>query len=176
MKFRLNRSGSVAVIALRGLNVVLLCAACALAVYAFYHGKQMKVSRVHGGGIDVSIPVRSANRIKPTLPDVLPLGSYLTDLQKRDLFEAPWEKVKEPVVETIPQPIPETKTIMEFTQTVRLVGIISDNNPRAVVEDLVTRETLFITVGDQIKGATLDQIFGDKVIFKVGNEQVELYP
>ncbi len=159
---------------LRAVNLIALIAACSLVIYCGYSYKQ----EVRSGpllDIDTSIPVRSAKRIRPTIRSVQPLADYLVDLKKRDLFQAPWEKQKE---ELTPEPpiVEDSQTILQFTQSVRLVGIISDNNSRAVMEDRISGETLFLSVGDEIRGARLQEVLGDKVIFVIGSEQVELYP
>lgn len=171
-----NNSGNVGVIALKFATIVLLLGSCLFGVMTVKHYRSVQSQIENGDGIDTSIPVKSSKRIRPTIKSVEPLAYYLSDLKKRDLFQAPWEKKKEEIVKPEPEIIQDTQSVMEFTQSIRLVGIISDNNPRAVIEDLVNNETLFVSVGDLIKGARLDQIFGEKVIFKIGTETVELYP
>ena len=169
-----SKAGNIGMLMLRVLNYALLAGVCAALFYAAqqYRGA---LAESHAEAIDVSVPVRSGQSINPTLKSVPPLASYLTDLTRRDLFEPPWEKQNE-VVETPPDDFPGAKSVMEFTQSVRLVGIIQDENPKAVVEDLINRETLFVSLGDEIKGATLSEIFGEKVIFRIGDEVIEMYP
>ncbi|MCA9392990.1 MAG: hypothetical protein KC900_02200 [Candidatus Omnitrophica bacterium] len=169
-----SKAGNVGMLMLRGLNCVLLAGLCAALLYAaqLYRGA---LGESQGEPIDVSVPARSGKPVNPTLKSAQPLAAYLTDLTKRDLFEAPWEKQSE-VPEQPPDDFEGAKSVMEFTQSVRLVGIIRDENPKAVVEDLINRETLFVSLGDEIKGAILSDIFEDKVIFRIGDEVIEMYP
>lgn len=168
-------SGNIGTQLLHVLNYALLLGACAAVVYTVQQYRTLAQGSGREEPIDVSIPDRSSKPIKPAMKTVQPLAQYLASLKNRDLFEAPWEKQKDVVLQETPV-VEDARYVMEFTQSVRLVGIIRDENPKVVIEDLINRETLFISVGDQIRGATLEEIFGEKVHFSIGGETVELYP
>ncbi len=56
----------------------------------------------------------------------------------------------------------------------RLVGIVLDGDPEAIVEDLQTRKTLFLHEGDFLKGSKVQQIQEGKIILLVDDQEIEL--
>ncbi len=101
--------------------------------------------------------------------EVRPFDSYQAVMEGRDIFQAPWEK---PVEET-----PASKTsASELTKQLKLVGILLDKDPKAIVEDLSTQQTFFVSPGEQIGNAVVEEIRQDKVILIFGQEKVELVP
>lgn len=101
--------------------------------------------------------------------EVRPFDSYKPEIEGRDIFEAPWEK---PV-----QPVPVLgASAAELTKQLKLVGILLDKDPKAIVEDLGTQQTFFVSPGERIGSALVSEIREDKVILIFGQEKVELVP
>ncbi|MBZ0167604.1 MAG: hypothetical protein K8I00_12430 [Candidatus Omnitrophica bacterium] len=172
-----SRMGNAYGVLLRSVNVILLVLACGIAIYSGRIYQLRSISESDVSGADISVATRSATRIKPKLKTLEPLPLYLAKIQQRDLFEAPWEAaVTAPVEQPGDVPVENPHAIMQFTRGIRLVGIISDNDPKAVVEDIVHRKTLIMSIGDEINGARLHKIYGELVVFKLGSELIELYP
>ena len=66
---------------------------------------------------------------------------------------------------------------VDLDQVFNLVGIvIEQDNPQAIIEDLESGETVFMTTGDKLGEATLKRILEDRVIFQSRGQEVELLP
>ncbi len=101
--------------------------------------------------------------------DVRPFESYKQAMAERDVFQAPWEKPAE--VASVPG-----VSASELTKQLKLVGILLDKDPKAIVEDLGTQQTFFVSPGERIGNAVVAEIRPDKVILTFGQEKVELVP
>lgn len=95
--------------------------------------------------------------------------SYRPAMEGRDIFQAPWEK---PVVETAAS----GDSASELIQQLKLVGILLDNDPKAIIEDLTTQQTFFLSSGEKIRDAVVEEIREDKVILGLAQEKIELVP
>lgn len=93
--------------------------------------------------------------------------SYKQTMESRDIFQAPWEKP----IETMPSSTASTSAV---AGQLKLVGIVLDQDPKAIVEDLATQQTFFVSPGGKIGNATVAEIREDKVILIFGQERVEL--
>lgn len=101
--------------------------------------------------------------------EVRSFESYKQTMEGRDVFQAPWEK---PV-----QAVPVSGvSAAELAKQLKLVGILMDKDPKAIVEDLGTRQTFFVSPGEKIGNAVVGEIRQDKVILIFGQEKVELVP
>ena len=63
-----------------------------------------------------------------------PFESYKQTMEGRDVFQAPWEKP----VQTVPA---SGASAAELSKQLKLVGILMDKDPKAIVEDLGTQQT-----------------------------------
>jgi|GEM_PF-3604669 len=61
-------------------------------------------------------------------------------------------------------------------ERVKIVAILVDQNPRAVIWDLVSKETVFLSVGDRFSGAVVTEILPGKVVFNRNGQAVTLSP
>lgn len=61
-------------------------------------------------------------------------------------------------------------------ERVKIVAILVDQSPRAVVRDLVSQETVFLSVGDRFSGAVVTGILPGKVVFNRNGQAVTLSP
>ncbi|MCB9747413.1 MAG: hypothetical protein H6755_03300 [Candidatus Omnitrophica bacterium] len=102
-----------------------------------------------------------------------PFNYYQGELDKRNFFEAPWEKPqiekREEQVKEPPKPKIDLKTL------INLVGIVLDDDPKAVIEDLKTQETVFLSIGQEINEAKLIEIHEEKIIFLYHEEKQEIF-
>ena len=64
----------------------------------------------------------------------------------------------------------------DLTQSYKLVGIILDQSPQAIIEDIKNKQTLFLFKGEEIGGAILEKIEEGRVILLRNNQRVELTP
>lgn len=95
--------------------------------------------------------------------------SYKQTMAGRDVFQAPWEKP----VQSAPA---SGASAAELSKQLKLVGILMDKDPKAIVEDLGTQQTFFVSPGERIGNAIVEEIREDKVILIFGQEKVELVP
>ena len=86
-------------------------------------------------------------------------------MAQRDIFQAPWEN---------PQEKGAAPQQDDLQKKLKLVGIVLDEAPQAVVEDQETHETYFLFVGDEIGQARVEEIQEEKVILLLNEEKVEL--
>ena len=103
---------------------------------------------------------------KISFPAGKPFSFYQEKIQQRDIFQAPWDKPKE----NAPA---DASLTSDLNKQLKLVGILLDEDSKAIMENVQTKETVFLSVGDNIVGATLEEIREDKVIFRVNDEKVE---
>jgi len=101
--------------------------------------------------------------------EVRPFDSYKPAMEGRDIFQAPWEQ---PAQDIPASGVPGT----ELVKQLKLVGILLDKDPKAIVEDLGTQQTFFVSPGERIGNAIVQEILQDKVILIFGQEKVELVP
>ena len=101
--------------------------------------------------------------------EVRPFDSYKPAMEGRDIFQAPWEQPAQDI------PAPGVSST-ELVKQLKLVGILLDKDPKAIVEDLGTQQTFFVSPGERIGNAIVQEIRQDKVILIFGQEKVELVP
>jgi hypothetical protein len=95
--------------------------------------------------------------------------SYKQTMAGRDVFQAPWEK-------PVQAASASGASAAELSKQLKLVGILMDKDPKAIVEDLGTQQTFFVSPGERIGNAIVEEIREDKVILIFGQEKVELVP
>ena len=106
---------------------------------------------------------------KVSLPVSRPFEFYEQKFEKRDLFELPGMKVKSEA--TIPGNMGA-----DLSKSIKIIGIVIDQDSKAIVEDVKTGKTVFMSEGESIGSAVIDKIQDDKVIFNYNNKEVELNP
>jgi len=89
-------------------------------------------------------------------------SDYKAVIKQRDIFQASWNIIR------------KVKAFPELSSKIKLVGIILDENPVAIVEDLTEKETIVMSKGDKIYGALLNEILDGKVIFIYNGEEIEV--
>lgn len=98
-----------------------------------------------------------------------PFTYYQDVISERNVFQAPWDIVKKEV-----EIVPVVEN--DLNQKLKVVGIILDEQPTAIMEDLVSKQSVFMGIGDEIYNARLEDILEDKVVFILNGQRVELYP
>jgi len=103
-------------------------------------------------------------------------AEYKSMFEERDLFARPAEEVQAQP-EKPPAAPPPRKKYRDTLQDFKLVGIILDGTPMAVIENARTQDTLFLKVGDHIdQQLLLEEIQDGKAIFTAGDERIEMKP
>lgn len=105
----------------------------------------------------------------PKVKSTKSFSSYEQVIGQRDIFQSPWEKPKV-------QNAFISSTLSELKKKIKLVGIVVDEESIAIIEDVKSRETSFLTVGESISGAQIEEITEEKVVFILNDERVEFKP
>ena len=98
-----------------------------------------------------------------------PVDVYQQVVAGRDIFQLPWEK------DMSIQPT-DPNALSDLSQQIKVIGILLDEDPKAIVEETATQTTFFMSKGDHIGNAVVDSIQEDKVTFTYNNKKVELTP
>ena len=118
---------------------------------------------------DISSPSGKGEESPVRAIETRSFESYQQTMEGRDVFQAPWEKP----VQAAPAP---GASAVELSKQLKLVGILMDKDPKAIVEDLGAQQTFFVSPGERIGNAIVEEIREDKVILIFGQEKVELVP
>lgn len=65
---------------------------------------------------------------------------------------------------------------IDLAEKYQVVGILVDQQPQAILQDKTTKDTVFLSVGDKLDGAVIDQIVEGKIILLLNGQAVELVP
>ncbi len=105
----------------------------------------------------------------PGVVEAKPFEFYAGKIEGRDVFEAPWEK-----------PVPDSQAPADpasgLSKRLKVVGILLDEDPKAIIEDLETKQTFFLSPKERVGDIVVDEILEDKVIVIFNEEKVELTP
>lgn len=88
-------------------------------------------------------------------------------INKRNIFTR--YQVKNEVDGRVP-----TKDAHKFKSSIRVVGITFDQDYEVLIEDLDKKETVLLTKGKTINGATLVEISEKKLVFELDHNRIEL--
>ena len=111
---------------------------------------------------------------KIILPEAKPFDNYADVIRSRDIFS-----IAQPGGKSLaenPNNIPQASfaTTQDWIKNLKLVGILMDREPQAVIEDLQKNETVFLSHGQQLDEAVLEEIQEGKVIFLYQGHRIEL--
>lgn len=101
------------------------------------------------------------------IEDKKTISYYEGVVRNRNIFQALWDQDKEETVQ-------KAEKIEELNKTIKLMGVLLDDDPTAIIEDIKKQKTLFMSIGDQINGAVLFQIQEGKVIFLQNSDSIEI--
>ena len=62
----------------------------------------------------------------------------------------------------------------EILQRIRIVGVMLDESPKAIIEVIASGETVFVSKGDTVTGAIVKDIFENKVVLTYNGLELEL--
>ena len=157
-----------AVYILNGILTMVILVLSALAVYLFFFAAQE--TQKMPPGAPLTINKTTDQGIVFSTPK--PFGYYAERFNKKNIFQVP-----------IPSPPPNSQSSQAENQGVgdqpliknlNLVGIVIDQKPIAIIEDLQTQETLFLSAGDHIREAVIEEIKKNTVVLKYKGEHIEL--
>lgn len=109
---------------------------------------------------------------KIVFPESKDFKEYAETIKQRDIFKVIYADSRKP--KNIKPPKAEKVLYSDFIKDYRLVGIMLDRVPRAIVEDLENSDTLFLSPGDSMGEAVLEEVQEDRAIFRYRNNLIEL--
>lgn len=111
-------------------------------------------------------PERIGEEKIPPKMEIKPLESYLGGIGDRQIFGATTSSKTEKPVSSV-----DADLIKDMT----LVGIISGENPQAIIEDKKTQKTYYLNQGQFIGEFKVEEIQEGKIILNYQGQQYELY-
>ncbi len=112
---------------------------------------------------------------KIVLPEPKPFDAYSGIIARRDIFSI-LQRAENPVSPGSQTEVPQVslKSTQDWIGNFKLVGIFLDGEPKAVIEDSQKNETFFLSRGQQLNEAVLEDIQEGKVVFTYQGHRVEL--
>lgn len=129
-------------------------------IYPWFGLKQIKLSEVPD-----SHPALPEVAGKPTAK---PYEFYLEGIQGRQIFTSTSTEIQE-------GQHPVSGANVDLIKDISLVGIISGDNPQAVIEDKNIQKTYYVTKGQFIGQFEVKDIQEGKIILHYNNQRYELY-
>ncbi len=100
------------------------------------------------------------------LPDIKPFEYYRGGIAGRQVFKAASAGSADAAVS-----VAGSESIRDFT----LVGIISGDNPQAIIQENKTQKTYYLNKGQAIEEYMIEDVLSDKVILNAGGQRYELF-
>jgi len=100
---------------------------------------------------------------------VKPFSFYGTQIKERNIFQSLWEKPKQEDQTAIAAPI-----ISNLSSDFKVLGVMLDDAPKATIEEVKTKKTFIVSVGENIGNAMVEAIFEDKVLLNLNDDIIEL--
>lgn len=151
---------------------LLLVAGLGMGVYVAYLFILVKPQHPQLTGIKGELTKGEEISVHIAPPAVKAFAEYEEVLRKRDIFNLPGSKPADGAA--APAAGPAAVPTVDLQSSYRLVGILLDHDPRAVVEDLKSQETLFLSRGQQLGEITVEDIQQGKVILTYNGQRYEL--
>lgn len=101
---------------------------------------------------------------------ILPFETYLNDIGKKQLFIA--SSIEKPLLSQDSQNALEN---MDLIKDITLVGIVSGDNPQAIIQNMKSGKTYYLNKGQTLGDFSIDDIQGEKVILKYNGQTTELH-
>lgn len=108
--------------------------------------------------------VATEEEVEP-VKQVKPYGFYSQGLADRQIFGSASQEPEKPI----------GKINADLLKDMSLVGIVSGDNPQAIIEDKKTQKTYYLTRGQLIGEFRVDDIEQGKVILNYNGQKFELY-
>ncbi len=98
---------------------------------------------------------------------------YAQTIGKRDIFNLAPPAASVPAVQVS---VEQKQQAVEFVRNLKLVGIVLDKTPLAIIENLQTQDTIFLNKGGKLGDAVLEDIQEDKIVMKYKGQRIEIVP
>ena len=167
MKFNLTKKDGVSILDL-GNQVLIIVIAVLLGYVAikFFSPQQTISEPVSAQAvIEQEISVTDITAMKVRSFEV-----YEQSINERNLFEP----LRSGNLKADPRVM--QKALPALHKRIKLIGILIDSDSKAIVEDLKEKQTHFLSKGESLGSAVLEDIQEDKVLFKYANEIIEMTP
>ncbi len=96
---------------------------------------------------------------------LMPLEAYVGSVENRQLFGNPLPEADQPRNAENP----------DLIKDINLVGIVSGENPQAIIEDKRLEKTYYVSKGQSIAGFQVEDIQDGKVVLQYNGQRFELY-
>lgn len=107
---------------------------------------------------------------------VTEFSSYAEILKKRDVFLPPKSTEDTIAKEVVPPAAVAPDPATTLSANYRIVGIVMDKKPQAIIEDVKNGTTLFLSQGDALGDGRIVQIGLGRVLVLLGDRKIELSP
>jgi len=98
-----------------------------------------------------------------------PYSYYANQFRQRDIFD-----ISQGVADVSAGPRVGSSDFQQMAKDLRLVGVILDNNPQAIIENKAEGKTYFLHRGEKINDLKIEVITESKAILSYGKERLEL--
>ena len=98
-----------------------------------------------------------------------PFSYYQQEISRRQLFSPAQEGLG------VKKVIPAGPAFKELIKELKLLGIVSGESSRAVIEDEKLRKTYFLYAGDYIGEIRVEEILSDRVVLELNEERINLF-
>jgi len=157
-----GRASSILSLCNRAFTVLIACLSLYLAV-KFYHLRKEPGLTLEESGVTTENTGKTASLTIQRKP----FEAYEKEFRKRDLFQ--------PIIRTgaVDTAVLE-KALPALHKRIKLIGILVDEDSKAIVEDLQEKQTHFLSQGDSVGQIFIEDIQEDKVIFNDDGKKVEM--
>ncbi len=108
------------------------------------------------------------------LAEAKPFQGYAETIRSRDIFKQPYRGRTRPASGQRAQEGAVISSNAPLADKFKLVGIIIDATPQAVIEDIDKKETLFLNVGDVVDGMELVHVEEGKIVVAYNGKKFEM--
>lgn len=167
-KVRIKEKGA-GVDLLEYINRSLIFFSIGILTYIFVKHFVLDYTDARPRGLKIKIEKKRVSETKPPFYKEKSFDYYQELFNERNVFEMPRQQ-------SGMDKIIDIKSTVDLSKKLKVIGILLDKNPRAVVENLKEKQTYFISVGERIEDALVKEIHANKVVFIYDDKTVELSP
>jgi len=139
------------------INRVLIVVSLGLLGYVFMKWFFVEDKHVKDIKFEKNVSAEEPFAILKQKSDIKPFSHYAEKFKDRDIFDTSFKGNKTPAENLIP-------VVMDPTRRLKLVGIILDSHPQAIIENVQTKQTFFLSEGDSFEDITVKEIKESKVV------------
>jgi hypothetical protein len=144
----------------------LLIIACGLLV--FYILFELLFFKNERSGVTATVPKGEEKNIAVEEGKTKPYSYYSVQFEQRDIFAVASMQSREAT------PVSTNADVQRLAQDLKLVGVILDNNPQAIIESKSENKTYFLHGGEIVGNFRVEVISESKVILSYGQEKIQL--